>query len=117
MKKIKRLIHATIDDIRMAFTPIPPPCDDVAIRKALAALGLVVSDIAVEGKTVRIKAMVKRRPDWIDCAERRSVEETDLEPHVYTVKPGCDEAVHDFLRSDKPVPEKLRELMADRKVE
>lgn len=61
MKRVKKLIHATIDDIRMAFTPIPPPCDDdVAIRKALAAIGLVVSDIAVEGKTVRIKATVKR---------------------------------------------------------
>lgn len=54
------------------------------------------------------------RPDWIDCAEWRPVGETDLEPHVYTVKPGCDEAVRDLLRSDKPVPEKLRELMADR---
>lgn len=32
MKKMKKLIRATIDDIRMAFTPIPPPCDDAAIR-------------------------------------------------------------------------------------
>jgi hypothetical protein len=53
-------------------------------------------------------------PDWIDYAEWRPVGETDLEPHVYTVKPGYDEAVRDLLRSDKPVPEKLRELMADR---
>lgn len=59
-KMMKRLIHATIDDIRLAFTPIPLPCDDVAIRKALAALGLVVSDITFESKTVRIKATVKR---------------------------------------------------------
>lgn len=52
--------------------------------------------------------------DWIDRTEWRPVEETDLKPHVYTVKPGCDEAVRDLLRSDKPVPEKLRELMVDR---
>lgn len=59
---------------------------------------------------------VEARPDGkmdVTFSARLPVELDEAE-HVYTVKPGCDEAVRDLLRSDKPVPEKLRELMVDR---